>query len=169
MSTAPSAAARIAAQTRQMQGKDVKCIRCGSDHFYEVQVTKYLSGGQGSVEILADPNEQAPHPLLKCAGCDLAVLPKVSVGRRHGGVFETSHSGFRESVTKGLEYLKSMNPEIVAANLLSAVAGKVVESQVEVLTGRVTKLENDLGEPVSKPAEKAKPVEKVKPHVNESK
>jgi hypothetical protein len=146
MSTMPNAASRIAAQTRQMQGKDVVCARCGSEHFYEVSVTRYLAGGSGSVEILADPNEQAPHPLLKCAGCDLAVLPKVAVGRRHGGVFETSHKAFRESVEKGLALLKTFSPDAIASEVLGASASKVVESHVEKLEKRVKKLENDLGE-----------------------
>ena len=146
MGSLPNAASRIAAQTRAMQGKDVTCARCGSEHFYEVLATRYLSGGSGSVEILQDPNEQAPHPLLKCAGCDLAVLPKVATGRRHGGVFETSHKSFRESVQKGLDIIKTLSPEAITTEVLGAAAGKTVEGQVEKLDKRISKLEADLGE-----------------------
>ncbi len=143
MSTTPNAAARIQAQTRQMQGKDVICANCGSQHFYELQVTRYLAGGSGSVEILADPNEQV-HPLLMCP-CGTPVLPKPAVGRRHGGVFETSHKLFRESVEKAQEYLKTTNPQVINDGVLQLSAGKYIEAQVESLMGRLSKLEQELG------------------------
>ena len=143
MSTAPTAAQRIIAQQRQMQGKDVVCERCGSQHMYEVQVTRYLAGGQGSVEIQADANEQV-FPLLVCV-CGFPNLPKPATGRRHGGVFETSHKMFRESVGKSQEFLRSQTPDATKAEVLAVAAGKNVEADVKSLDGRLTKLEKDLG------------------------
>jgi hypothetical protein len=158
MSTMPSAADRINAQTRQMKGKDVVCEQCGSEHFYEIQVSRYLSGGSGSVEIQMDPNEQV-HPLLKCAGCNFPVLPKPSVNRRHGGTFETSHKAFRDSVERGQGYMKASTPKAVTNEILAAVAGKDVEPKVEGLIERVTKLEKDLGETDPTTSKKQKPKE----------
>lgn len=140
MSLSPNAAERIQAQTRAMQGREVKCDRCGSSHFYEVQISKYLSGGSGSVEIMADPNEQV-HPLLMCP-CGMPILPKPAVGRRAGGVYETSHKGFRESINKAQDYVRANSPKVVADNLMEAVAGKV---EVAALATRIDKLEQDLG------------------------
>ena len=137
----PNAVARIAAQTRAMQGKDVKCDQCGSEHFYEVQVTRYLAGGTGSVEILADPNEQV-FSLLKCAGCNYPVLPKPAVGRRHGGIYEGSHKAFRESIEKALKFLKGSSPKVITDEIMAVVTPK---HAVTELTDRVTKLEKDLG------------------------
>jgi hypothetical protein len=82
------------------------------------------------------------------------VLPKVAVGRRHGGVFETSHKAFRESVEKGLTFLKTQAPTSVADTLLNTMAGKDVEVQVKSLSERLTTLETSLGE--SKPKDKGK-------------
>lgn len=157
MSNSPgSAAARIQAQQRQMSGKDMKCENCGSEHMYEVQATRYLSGGSGSVEILQDTNEQV-FPLLKCAGCNYPVLPKPATGRRHGGVYESSHKEFRASVEKGQAYIKSLNPETVKADILQKTAGQHVEAAVAELKGRLATLETSLGEPVKhKEKDKAK-------------
>lgn len=152
MSNSPAnAAGRILAQQRQMAGKDVVCPQCGSQHFYEVQSTRYLAGGSGSVEILQDTNEQV-FPLLKCAGCDYPVLPKPAVGRRHGGVYESAHKEFRESVQKGQDFLKSLESTSVKTDVLKNVAGKHVEAEVTAvvtkvngLHDRVSKIETDLG------------------------
>lgn len=140
MSTLPPAHQRIQAQQRAMAGKDLKCDHCGSEHLYEVQATRYLSGGTGSVEIQADSNEQV-FPLLKCAGCNYPVLPKPAVGRRHGGVYETSHKLFRESIEKGQAYLKSLQPTNIKQEIVGASADDLNE-----VRGRLSKLEKDLGE-----------------------
>ena len=139
MSAIPNAAERIAAQTRQMKGKDVVCSRCGSEHMFEVQVTRYLAGGSGSVEIQPDPNEQT-FPLLICL-CGYPNLPKPAVGRRAGGVYEKSHVAFRESVGRAQDYLKSETAKSISDTILPAVAGKHIEEAVTKLTARVAKLE----------------------------
>jgi hypothetical protein len=125
-----------------MAGKDVVCERCGGGHFYEVQVTKYLAGGSGSVEILADPNEQV-FPLLICP-CGFPILPKPAVGRRAGGIYETSQKLLRESIGKAQAYLNAQTLDSVKGNVLEAVAGKFVEGRVEAVIQRVDKIENDL-------------------------
>ena len=143
MSNSPNnAAARIQAQQRAMAGKDVVCERCGGSHFYEVQVTKYLAGGSGSVEILVDPNEQV-FPLLICP-CGFPMLPKPAVGRRASGIYETSHKLMRGSITKAQTYLNAQTLNSVKGEVLEAVAGKFVEGRVEDVTKRVDKIENDL-------------------------
>jgi len=125
-----------------MAGKGVVCERCGGSHFYEVQVTKYLAGGSGSVEILADPNEQV-FPLLICP-CGFPTLPKPAVGRRAGGIYETSHKLMRDSVTKAQAYLNSQTTNAVKGEVLESAAGKFVETRVEDVTKRVDKIESDL-------------------------
>jgi len=144
MSTIPNAASRVAAQTRQMQGKDLTCSKCGSEYMYEVQVTRYLSGGHGSVEIQADPNGQTFS--VQICICGQPILPKPAVNRRAGGQYETAHNACRESVARAIEYRDTTNPEVVTKNLLEAAAGKSVEGHVNKLEDRVTKLETDLGE-----------------------
>jgi hypothetical protein len=139
MSSVPNAAERIAAQTRQMKGKDVVCSHCGSEHMFEVQVTRYLAGGSGSVEIQPDPNEQT-FPLLICL-CGYPSLPKPAVGRRAGGVYEKSHVAFRASVGRAQDYLNAETGKSIADTILPAVAGKHVEEQVTKLTARVSNLE----------------------------
>src|SRR5208337_435176 len=143
MSNSPSnAAARIQAQQKAMAGKDVVCARCGGTWFFEAQFTKYLSGGSGAVEILQDPNEQVC-PLLICA-CGFPTLPKPAVGRRAGGIYETSHKDFRESIGKSQTFLNAQTLSSVKSGVLEAVAGKFVEGRVEDVTKRVDKIENDL-------------------------
>jgi hypothetical protein len=133
-----SAEARILAQQRQMQGKLLEC-GCGSHHFYEVKATKYLGGGQGSVEIMADTTDQE-FPLLVCI-CGRPQSPKAPVGRRAYGVFENAHKDFRESVARAIESIDSKDPQEVKDEVLQAAASKTVEAQVETLMERVYTLE----------------------------
>src|SRR5271170_1768981 len=146
MSTPTTAASRILAQTRQMQGKDVVCEKCNSNYFYEVQTSMYRAGGQGSVEIQVASDAQI-FPLLKCAGCDFPVLPKPATGRRHGGVYESAHKDFRASIEAGQKFLNSLDPEAVKGDVLTAVAGKYVETRVEDLHDRLSNIEKELGAP----------------------
>lgn len=145
MSSIPSAADRIAAQNRQMQGQKVICSQCGGNQFYEVQATTYRAGGSGSVEIQAESDGQM-FPILICM-CGFPVLPKPATGRRHGGIYESAHKVFRESVTISQEYLRAETAKEIANEVLKVAAGKEVESKMETLDARVSKLETDLGEP----------------------
>jgi len=162
MSTIPNAASRVAAQTRQMQGQQVVCARCGGNYFREEQITTYRAGGQGSVEIQAESDGQI-FPILICL-CGLPVLPKPAVNRRAGGIYETAQKACREAVAQAIEYLNANSPQAIASNLLGAAAGKQVEDQVEKLDARVANAEEGLRKfaaehttlPVDKPAEKKK-------------
>jgi hypothetical protein len=122
---------------------------------YEVQVTSYLSGGQGSVEIQADPNGQTFS--VQICICGYPLLPKPAVNRRAGGIYETAHKECRESVAKAIDYLDTLNPATVTNNLLDTAAGKHVEGHVEKLEARVTQLES------------VKPVEQVNKPEHEKK
>lgn len=168
MSTPTTAASRILAQTRQMQGKDVLCEKCGSNYFYEVQTSMYRAGGQGSVEIQVASDAQV-FPLLKCAGCDFPVLPKPATGRRHGGVYESAHKEFRTSIEAGQKFLNSLDPEVVKvdvkADVMTAFAGKYVEGKVESLADRLNNIEGALGGPEHAAQDKDK--NKGKAHGNQ--
>lgn len=153
-----STAARILAAQRNMQGNSIICTKCGSEHFYEVQVTRYRSGGSGSVEILANTDDQVL-PLLKCAGCGYPVLPKVATSRRHGGVFESAHKEFRMSIIKGQTFLDAQNPDDIKSDVLQAAAGKHVEGAVNDLRDRVNNLESVQGSADHADVDEAAPVE----------
>jgi hypothetical protein len=127
-------------RVRASQGQKHSCSRCGSEHFYEVQVSQYKTGGYGTVEISQDTDAQT-HPLLKCAGCDFPILPKSAVGRKSGGIMESSTNDFRASVMKGQELIKSMDPKVIENKVVLVAAGKAVEQDVLALAERVKALE----------------------------
>lgn len=137
MNNNPSPAAN---RVRSANGKKAACPQCGSEHFYEVQVSQYLTGGFGTVEILQDTDAQT-FPLLKCAGCDFPILPKPDAGRKAGGIYESARNEFRASIMKGQDFIKSLDPQLIENKVVLASAGKTVEQDVVALAGRVEKLE----------------------------
>lgn len=139
MSNTPNAAERLQAQTRLMQGNSVKCSQCGSDHFYEVQVSKYRAGGSGSVEIQQESDAQT-FPLLICL-CGFPILAKPSTGRRHGGIYDTAHAAFRAAIGVSQDFLKASAPKAITDTVLEAAASKTIEGTVEGLNDRVNALE----------------------------
>lgn len=133
MSTTSPAANRL----RAGHGKKTSCIQCGSEHFYEVQSSQYLTGGFGTVEILQDTDAQT-FSLLKCAACDFPVLPKPDAGRKAGGIYESARNEFRASILKGQELIRSLDPQAIETKVMVNSAGK---AEVATLTDRVKVLE----------------------------
>lgn len=127
------------AQGRVRVGSSRKmvCPQCGSEHFYEVQVSQYLTGGFGTVEILPDTDAQT-FPLLKCAGCDFPVLPKPEAGRKAGGVYESAKNDFRASVLKGQTFIKALDPVAIETKVVEKAAA---QHDLKLLSERVGKLE----------------------------
>jgi len=136
MSTQNPALARL----RAAQGKIIVCSRCGSHHFHEVQTTRYLSGGYGTVVIQPDAEAQM-FPVLVCI-CGWPQMPPVQPGRKAGGTYEAANAELRNSVTSCQEYLQSQDPKAVSDKLLQVAAAKGVEGAVETLKDKVKVLEN---------------------------
>lgn len=140
MSNSPAGAAeRIVAQQRAMQGKMLVCEKCGGQHFHEVQVTKYLAGGYGTVEIQADTTDQV-FPVLVCL-CGQPVMPKPAVGRRAHGTYEGAQKDMRESMVKATTFRDSQDPKKV----LEGAAGVHIEKKVADLEAQLIELKKDLG------------------------
>jgi ribosomal protein L37E len=145
MSTNPNPAM---ARLRAAQGKIITCTRCGSHHFHEVQTSRYLSGGYGTVAIQPDPEAQT-FPLLVCI-CGMPQLPVSQPGRKAGGVYEAANAELRKSVTDCQTYLNSQDPKALGDYLLQVAAAKGVEGAVETLKEKVKGLEDAVTAPAPK-------------------
>lgn len=150
-----TAAERIAAQQRQMQGKNIQCDRCGSSYFKSIKIAKF-NRGYGSVEVQSDPNGQE-FELIECV-CGFPVAPLVPVGRKAAGIYEGAHKEMRESIKFAQDHVKSYDPGPALKEIVNVSAGKHVEGKVDRLEERLLHLEETVltGEHEAEDAGKAK-------------
>lgn len=170
-----SAAQRVAAQQRQMQGKIIQCERCGSSYFKTIKIMRYTRG-YGSVETQPDAGSQE-FELIECL-CGYPVAPLVPAGRKAAGVYEGAHKEMRESVKFAQDHVKTFDAAQAAQDVLNAAAGKHVEGQVDLIQERLTILEETVLSPehekqdvtVDKPKGKlGRPAKEKEENVQESK
>lgn len=129
MASPSSAAARIQAQQRQMQGKGITCERCGSKHFYQANSVE-ITRGYGTVEVSVATDSQEFQTFF-CSGCHYPVSPLVPTGRKASGIYEGAHKEYRESIKKGQEFLKSLDPHAAAQEALQGAAGTTDISRID--------------------------------------
>ena len=137
-----TAAQRVAAQQRQMQGKVIQCKRCGGSYFKNIKVMRYTQG-YGSVETQPDATSQE-FELIECI-CGFPVAPLVPAGRKAMGVYEGAHKEMRESVAFAQDSIKELDPKTILKEVVNMAAGK---HEVGLLAERLLKVEETILTPL---------------------
>jgi nucleoid DNA-binding protein len=131
-----------------LQPNQLRCEKCGSTHFVEVQFKQYTYQYSASPGGDIIPRTQDPIRVLVCL-CGHPIQPK---GLRSYAC--ANYQSFKKSFAVARQYREGTSPETILRSLAEISASK---QQHDALIERITKLETVLREPLPSPREPSKP------------